>query len=62
MIESDGSNRLVAKKSYCFTDFLITVIDQRFKFGAILVLTLIQLSNGLDCGLVVPQVRKKLKN
>ena len=37
------------------------MIDQRFKFGAILAFTLIQLSNGLDGGLVVPQSRKRIK-
>ena len=40
----------------------ITVIDKRFKFGAILVFTLIQLSNSLDGGLVILQSRKKIKN
>ena len=33
----------------------ITVIDQRSKFGAILVLTLIQLSNNLDGGPIVKE-------
>ena len=37
------------------------MINQRFKFGAILAFTLIQLSNGLDGGLVVPHSRKKIK-
>ena len=37
------------------------MIDQRFKFGAILAFTLIQLSNDLDGGSVVPQLRKKNK-
>ena len=37
------------------------MIDQRFKFGAILAFTLIQLFNDLDDGLVVLQSRKKIK-
>lgn len=42
-----------------FVNFSITVIDQPFKFGSILVFTLMQLSNGLDGDLVVPQSREK---
>ena len=47
--------------NFFFENFSITVIDQRLKFGVILALTFIQLSNGLDGGLwfVGPTVKEK---